>query len=89
MVWTLLLERIRPAPGCRGLSGRFSLQGRARLGLLQMGMAGTPAPNCGPAWQSPDNEKAFLMDQSRALKAELAALEKQLTELEGSQDNKN
>jgi hypothetical protein len=36
----------------------------------------------GPAWASPEDEKAFLREQAEAIKAELAELEKRLQELE-------
>jgi hypothetical protein len=53
------------------------------LGFCRWGWAGS-GPYYGPGWAGAADEKAFLQDQAEALKAELADLEKRLSELEST-----
>lgn len=46
------------------------------------GWAGESYPAYGPAWSSPEEEKAFLKSQAEELKAELADMEQRMAELE-------
>lgn len=43
---------------------------------------GGPGPNYRPAWSDSVDEKDFLQNQTEQLKAELAALEKRMAEME-------
>lgn len=43
---------------------------------------GAPVPYYGPAWVGPEDEKAFLKEQTEHLKAELADMEQRMAELE-------
>ena len=81
---------------CRGYRPRLGgFRGRGYYGRgMGWGVGGGPChwwyggpnPYHGPAWSGPDDEKTFLKDQAAQLKAELAEMEKRMTELEQAND---
>ncbi|MEW5784239.1 MAG: DUF5320 domain-containing protein [Bacillota bacterium] len=68
-------------PGAGGYMGGYGYGPGPGWGLCRWGWAGA-GPYYGPGWAGPQDEKAFLQEQAEALKAELAELEKRLSDME-------
>ena len=67
-------------PGAGGFRGGYGYGPGPGWGFCRWGWAAGPYGGAG--WAAPREEKAFLQDQAEALRAELAELEKKLSELE-------